>query len=133
MLQFTDNEVGKVEVLEQQIITERDIEGIMVGAIEGGINYWADINRVSVDWANKPKEEPVSTWATKLLLDGKSVHFLNEEEPSENIEPLTLTRLLAGIRKNAEKRPFDADLENGDAITCDCIVQYAVFNELVYG
>ena len=46
---------------------------------------------------------------------------------------LTLERLLVGIQKNAEERPWDCDLENYDATTCDCIIQYALYDEIIFG
>jgi hypothetical protein len=38
-----------------------------------------------------------------------------------------------GIKLNAIHRPHDADPDRGDATTCDCIIQYAMFGKVVYG
>jgi hypothetical protein len=84
------------------------------------------------EWNNKPYSEPNSTWAVKLLLDGSSVLFYDRENPADAYE-LTLTGLIKGIQKNLEERPFSCDKENWDAEDCDCIVQYALFNEIVFG
>lgn len=130
MLEFSDKKVvGTVEV--PLSLTENDIENIMVTAIEGGIGYWACLNNVGKDWDKKPKGEPVSTWATKLLLEGKTLRFVDEEEAKEVY--LTLDSLVEGYRLNYIKRPWDNSIENGDVTTADCIVQFAVFGEVLYG
>lgn len=67
----------------------------------------------------------------EMLESGKSLWFCDDEE-DEQYE-LTLEQLLNGIELNAEQRPHDCDLENGDAITADCIIQFALFNEVVFG
>ncbi len=130
MLEFTDNVVGKVIV--EIDITENDIENIIVTSFEGGSNYWMGLDNSRSEWKDRPEDEPHSTWATKLLLDGKSVFVYDIEDDKEEYE-LTLEKILNGIRQNAKERPFDSDLEKGDATTSDCIVQYALFGEVVYG
>lgn len=130
MVEFTEKVVGTVVI--EKPVTEKDIETIMVGAIEGGIGYWARLENVGEDWERRPEGTPASIWATQLLLDGKEVVFA-EEHDNDKLNSLTLEKLISGIEQNAVDRPFDSDLENGDSQTCDCIVQYALFNELVYG
>lgn len=113
-------------------ITENDIESIIVGSFEGGSNYWLGLNNTGEDWGVKPKSEPSSIWAVKLLLEGKTVSLYDIEDESEEWE-LTLDKILAGIAMNQKKRPHDCNIEDGDAETMDCIIQYALFNQLVYG
>lgn len=67
----------------------------------------------------------------EILEDGKSIYWIDCEE-DERYE-LTLEKLLNGIKKNAEERPHDCDLESGDAETMDCIIQYALFGEVIFG
>lgn len=130
MMNFTDNVVGVAVV--KHSLTERDIENIMVNAIEGGISYWAGINNVGENWENKPSSEPISTWATKLLLEGKEVEFYDREEEDDKWI-LTLEKLIKGYELNATERGFDSNIEDGDASTCDCIIQYAIFNTIIFG
>lgn len=108
-------------------ITGADIDYVLCGALEGGIDCWGYMKRDP----NKPQGLPSSSWATELLLAGKSITIVEEEENEEY--ELTLEKLLNGIQRNATHRPQDSDLENADAITYDCIVQYALFNDVVYG
>ncbi len=129
MLEFSDKVIGTVTVQKQ--ITESDIENIVVTAFEGGCNYWMGLIRTK-EWEDKPKNEPLSTWATKLLIEGKTIKLYDIEDDEEGWE-LTLEKVLKGIELNVVNRPFDCDLEDFDAYTADCIIQYALFGEIVYG
>lgn len=133
MLEFSyEKVVGKVAFTTSVNITEDDVFGIIVGSVEGGSNYWMGLDKSGAEWEDRPKGEPLSTWATKLLLEGKSVKVYDIEDKTERWE-ITLEKLLKGIRLNNEKRPHDNNLENADATTYDCIVQYALFDKVVYG
>jgi hypothetical protein len=132
MLRFGDKVVGTVEVPFK--LKEKDIETIIVDGLEGGINYWAGLNRkVNSSWLeDKPEGEPLSQWATKALIEGKEIILFDKEDPEE-VFTLTLTKLISGFRQNYIEREWDNDLENGDAETVDSIIQYALFGKLVYG
>jgi len=67
----------------------------------------------------------------EMLESGKSIFFIDCEDDTRS--ELTLEKLLKGIRLNTEQRPHDCDLENGDAITMDCIIQFALFDDVVFG
>lgn len=129
MLKFTDKIVGEVKIG----ITEKEIENIIVTSFEGGSSYWLGLDNSTEEWKGKPKNEPVSTWATKLILDGKNVKLFDIEDTEEEELILTLDKILKGIELNMKHRPFDADFENMDAITADCIMQFSLFDEVVYG
>jgi hypothetical protein len=131
MLEFNSKKVvGKaVKVVN---ISENDIETIIVNGMEGGIHYWAGLNNTGIEWEEKPKDEPRSTWTTKLLLEGKEVEFFDIEDESDRWT-LTLEKLIQGVQLNINNRPHDCDLEYGDATTSDCIIQYALFGKIVFG
>ena len=131
MLKFTDKVVGKAEFE----VTEHNIENIIITSFEGGSNYWMGVDNSTKEWENKPEDEPISTWATKLILDGRKVKLFDIDETDDQDEEwnLTLVKILKGIGLNIKHRSFDADLENMDATTADCIIQYALFGEVVYG
>lgn len=131
MLEFDDKKVvGKAKIEVE--LTEDDIGNIMINGLEGGIGYWAGLNNSGSLWEEKPKGEPLSTWATKIILEGHSVKFYDVEDEEEEWE-LTLEKLINGYAQNFKERPFDNNVEEGDAITVDCIIQYALFGKLVYG
>lgn len=130
MLKFGDKTVGSIPV--NIFITENDIETIIVNGFEGGIGYWAGLDNKGDEWKNKPADEPTSMWTTKLILEGKSVTLYDRENPEEKAE-LTLEKLIKGIKLNYDNRSWDRSIEDGDAETYDCIIQYALFDSIVYG
>lgn len=129
-IEWSEKEVAGVVQIEKKL-SHNDIDNIMVTAIEGGIGYWAKLDNTGDNWESRPKGVASSQWCTKLLLEGKGVKF--EEDEDNTVHFLTLPKLLEGFRLNAMKRPWDSDLEQGDATTADCIIQYALFGKLIYG
>lgn len=131
-IEFGDKVVGEVVIPIE--IKETDIESIIVGSLEGGSNYWLGLDNTGELWENRPQGVPLSIWATKLLLDGKEVKFYDmEEEEDDSDWTLTLEKLIKGLKLNAQRRPWASDLDNFDGSDCDCVVQYAMFDEVVYG
>ncbi|EKS4345207.1 hypothetical protein QB607_003211 [Clostridium botulinum] len=129
MLNFTNKKIG--EVITKTDIAEDDICNIIVSSFEGGSNYWMGLNNEGEEWEQKPKDEPLSTWATKLLLDGKSITLIDIEEDKEHI--VNLKDILKGIQLNNQNRKWASDKENWDATDADCIIQYSIFNDVIYG
>jgi hypothetical protein len=130
MLEFTDKVVGKIKY--EKDVTEEEIANVIITALEGGCNYWAGLDDSKPGWNYKPIGEPKSTWATKLILEGKSITLYDVEEEDDDWV-LTLENLLQGLSLNARRRSHDCDLDNMDGVTADCIIQYALFGEIVYG
>ena len=113
-------------------LTEKNIDTIMSLALEGGIGYWAVLNNSTPDFENKPDNRFTTEWATQLLLDGKEIEFFDAENENERWK-LDLQKVIKGFALNHQNRPHDSNLENGDVTTGDCIIQYALFDKLVYG
>lgn len=116
-------------------VTEEQIRDIIIDGLETGITYWAllHINTVKFKKYYNETDLAISEIVADILLKGGSVKITDIEEVADTKYDLTLDRLLIGIQKNAEERPHDCDLENYDAITCDCIFQYALYDEVVFG
>ena len=116
-------------------ITEEDITNLIVDGLEGGIDYWATLHNDTDEFEKYYNTTDLATSeiVAKILLDGGKVKITDIEEGEEPKFDLTLERLLIGIQKNAEERPHDCDLENYDGVTCDCIIQYAIFDEVIFG
>jgi len=139
LLEFSDEKiVATIQVPFK--ITESDIENIIVTSLEGGSNYWMGIVVTTSEWEDRPKGKdgiPISQWTTKLLLEGKVIQLLDIEDVEDTVHSeeyqLTLEKLLNGIKQNYMERPFDCDIEDGDATTADCIIQYALFGKIVFG
>jgi hypothetical protein len=124
-IELSDKVIATVKIPVE--ITENDIGDLMVTIIEGGSNYWLNPTRMDC-----PKGEAISLWAAQRLIDGKDYHFIHDNEENTT-EILTLEKLLKGIELNFQKRPWDNDKQNWDATSADCIVQLALFGEIVYG
>ena len=120
--------VGTVAVSITRNITASDVESIMVGAIEGGINYWGYVLPESKK--DKPADEPTSTWVTQLLLSGVNVYFGDVEDDDERFT-LDKDKLFKGIQMHFDKGL--ADIDSYDADDYDCIIQRALFGQVVYG
>lgn len=132
MLEFTKKVVGTAKI--ELALTEEDIETIIVNGLEGGIGYWAGLDNTGEAWEAIPKDEPYSTWATKILLEGGTVKLYDVEDAEDDTDwTLTLDKIIKGFELNYKERPHDNDIENGDATTYDCIIQYAIFGEVVFG
>lgn len=116
-------------------ITEEDITNIVVDGLEGGITYWAMLHNNTAEFEEYYNNTDLATAeiVAEIILKGGFVKITDREEDVEPKYDLTLNRLIVGIQKNAEERPWDCDLENYDADTCDAIIQYAIFDEVVFG
>ena len=113
-------------------LTEEDIDDIMVGALEGGINYWCDEAEVI-------EEKRVADWGHEQIARGGCL-ILHDAESDDKWE-LNLEKFINGVKlwiENGDAFECGA-IDNGtidccqiDAIQADNIVQYAIFGELVF-
>ena len=103
MYDFID---GKVVMKKEQqekiyqltaIVSGKDVENILIAALEGGISHWArlDCMRQSI-WINKPPWLSTSQYATQILLEGGIIQFIDIKDPIVYYE-LTLQKLICGI------------------------------------
>lgn len=113
------------------VVTDEDIDDIMSATLDGGITYWCGRAEVVGDYLGEYASDQISRGGTLRLYD--------LEEPETYYE-LTLDKFLVGLRLWIENERAFALTEEGrldvgeiDANAADCIIQYALFNELVYG
>ena len=127
--------VKKFTYTVTKTITEEQLKDIIIDGIETGIGYWATLHNDTEEFEKYYNTTKLSTSeiVAEILLNGGEVEITDLEGDEEPKYKLTLERLLKGIAMNEEKRPHDCDLENYDSITCDCIFQYALFGEVVFG
>ena len=107
-------------------ISSEDIEDVLVGAFEGGSNYWLSKVKV-VDDDYKGGE-----YASDVIgLGGELILTTTEGEK----HTLTQDMMIKGFQKYLDNGgmcfPFDSG--NPDAWTYDMILQNALFGEVVYG
>lgn len=128
-----ENDIVVGEVVKKEYISKDDINTVICGWMESS---YSELYTSSTLNGFKNTEDYNkyywSDYATKMLLDGKELMVEVLEENGVHI--LTLEKLLKGFQLNSEKRQND-DFFNGnhDAVTYDCIIQYALFGEIVYG
>lgn len=134
---------GTIRVNLPILITTEDIDDIMVGALEGGITYWCD--RVEVEG------EYLGEYASEQIARGGILKFFIEEPISDDApEYCTLDyhQLIDGVAKWLDfiedpkvygrvirilpDGTCRLDMGNVDSLSCDSIIQYALFGEEVF-
>lgn len=129
-----ESKVDRVQAILQIVVTQEDIDDIMVSALEGGINYWCGKAEVDGKYLGEYASEQISRGGTLILHD-------SEEDRKEL---LTKEKLLQGIRMYAEHptsgdifeiidHELHVDCGSVDAEAADAIIQYAIFSEIFYG
>lgn len=114
------------------VLTQENIDDIMVGALEGGINYWCQEAEVVGDYLGEYASDQISRGGKLILHDAES---------SDKWE-LDLEKFLNGVKLwvqngddayGAVQRDGTVDTCQIDAEMADLIVQYALFGEVVFG
>lgn len=121
-------------------VTDENLCSIVVTAIESGISYWAR----SMEYAHGCATSEPDEWYAEFrhawwVPCGNALAFRLDDE--DRWVRLDREGLLRGLRmwimrhKATGAVQPDGTIETGwiDAGDADCIVQYAVFGELVYG
>lgn len=126
-------------------VTERDrqLNMVFTTAIEGGINYWARVD--SYNWAVPDSD------GFQGISEGRNFNaaIVDDEGKSHTITRAVIVRGISRayqyMRENVAEydsyqRHAISDLNYGhwddvdyDATTADIVVQFGLFNELVYG
>jgi hypothetical protein len=115
-----------------------DINDLVCSALDGGINYWCgkakikkNVDGTFVGVASE-NHDKVKYCSDVIGYDG--VIILYDAESSDKWE-LTLESMLKGISMycSAENVVLSDLLDEHDAGTADSIIQYALFNEIVFG
>lgn len=119
-------------IVQSQIevnLTQKDIDDIMVTALEGGITGWCRHVKVVGDFLGEYASDQISRGGSLVLYDA---------EGSDKWE-LTLEKFLNGMKLYFEDgchvQVEDGTIDPGDidANDADCIIQFALFGEVVFG
>lgn len=109
-----------------------DINDLMTTALEGGINYWCrDCRTVSIPEEYKDKIE----YTSDVIGYGGTLELQDIEEPYDRWF-LTKEKFLKGIAIYMKENNIlseDDLIEDHDAYTADAIIQYALFDEIIFG
>ena len=112
-------------VVKSVEVTDEHLDNILVGCFEGGSNYWIDKIEVARD-DYKGKEyasECVAAGGILNIYADGACHTLDKD------------MLINGLQQfiNESKRFGHLWPDRGDAGTDDMILQYALFEEVIYG
>lgn len=126
--------IEKMKVEFEVVVTNEDIDDIMCSALEGGINYWCCKAEVIGEYLGEYGSEQISRGGMLKL------HDLEEDAVYE----LTKEKFLKGLEKYLKKPTYldilefkgqEVRLDTGyaDAEVADVTIQYALFNDVIYG
>lgn len=118
------------------LVTDEDIDDIMVSALEGGITYWCQEAEVIGEHLGEG-------WGHEQIARG-GILRLYDAEDGEHYD-LNREKFLAGLKKYLEHPLYDGTILRGireDRMELDCgmidtpaadqIIQYAVFGNIIY-
>jgi hypothetical protein len=121
-------------------IHDNEIKDIIITALEGGIGYWGCLlneGKEFDDFYKDRKEISTSEFVADLILNEKSVVLYDTELSFDEAEKweLNLTKLLNGIKLYIiNNKQINLPLtDNLDSNMADSIIQYALFDKLIYG
>ena len=112
-------------VLKPIEVTDDHLDSILVGAFEGGSNYWIEGIKVAKDDYKGKK------YASECVAAGGILNIYVEGA----CHTLDRDMLINGLQQfiNESKRFGHLWPDGGDAGTDDMILQYSLFDEVVYG
>ena len=124
----------EITITQKITVTEQDIDDIVCTALEGGINYWCDDVEVNGDYLGQYASDQISR-------DGQLKFYVSDPVNDTDMFVMDKEMLLKGIRMYLENpnAPYDIidntsiDTCNVDAVVADMIIQYALFDEIVFG
>jgi hypothetical protein len=111
-------------------LSNENIDDLLAAAFEGGINYWC--KKVKALKLLKPEHDGL--FLSQLLPLGYTLVLFDAE--SQDKWELTLEKFLKAVKWYCEEYGYiniDDLMNEHDATTADLIVQYALFNEIVFG
>ena len=123
-----------------------EIRSLLVGALEGGSNYWMRIENYKFPEGTTKDDFKTGKYAVKSscgywciayvlpFVENGGVVIADDEDEKEYV--LDLTKIQTGLQAMAVKAPrhfADFISENHDAETSDVFLQMCLFGELVYG
>jgi len=124
----------EITITQKITITDQDIDDIVCTALEGGINYWCDNVEVNGDYLGQYASDQISR-------NGQLKFYVSDPVNDTDMFVMDKDMLLKGIRMYLENpnAPYDIvdntsiDTCNVDADVADMIIQYALFDEIIFG
>lgn len=110
------------EIKTVVIISNQQIDDIMVTALEGGINYWVNGVDAKVD-------VPDREYLSDIISRGGSLNIQDDEGDVFVLDKAAFKKGLGMAMKDGN----GFDRENYDAGDADRVIQYAIYGKLVWG
>lgn len=137
----------KITIQYEFECTDQDIDDIISAALEGGITYWCDSAKVVGDYLGEYASDQISRGGTLKLHDTEENKWY--ELTKENFLNGLKQFVLNGLNQLVLECGFSKEDGNGhlwqvitsdrhldmtkiDAGDADCIIQYALFGEVIY-
>jgi hypothetical protein len=117
-------------VLTEVKIKESTLRDIVITAVEGGINYWCQVE----EW--QPVRHPERILASRFRVDNEAVHGPSGANTYGPWMIINLQELAKAIVQRAHVMgyPIDDELSGSlDSVDADVIMQMTLLGEVVYG
>jgi hypothetical protein len=125
--------------IEKQI-TQQHFESIIVGALEGGSNYWYDLkpDEFRSQLSESTDGEPISMRIAEALYNNPEfkMNVYDVEDEGELLGTVTQESMLDGLVIAALDYDWHFNnlmVENDDAETADVMFQLATMKDIVFG
>lgn len=109
--------------------TKQDIDDLMVAALEGGINYWA-IEAIKHKEPTKDLENV--SMASDYISRGGELMIVTDEGDKKILNHENFMKGLEMVIRDLGSSNAEEFMDYHDADTADQIIQYALFDEIVY-
>jgi len=121
----------EIKVITSHKFCDEDLNDLVSTALEGGINYWCGEAKVKEGSMSEKDYDEIQFTSDAVSKGGTLILF---DAESDDTWELDRDKLLKGIEMYCEKHnvaPSDL-MDMYDANDADTIVQYALFNELIF-
>lgn len=130
---------------ETDLLTEERRNDMLVGALEGGSNYWYFLDKDAIDILEpyrlvdkaQDAKEPLVDLIMRAVMGGAEIPVRDYEDPKNTLlGTFSLASMRRGeplMRTNQPKHWADLVGENDDACTADVWFQFCVLGEFIYG
>lgn len=120
-------------------ISNENINDLMTAALEDGINYWCSKVEMKKDKIGgyegvSLEDEETLEFASEIIGIGGTL-VLHDAESSDKWE-LNKEKFLKGLEKTmvwGNYESIEELMDNHDTETADVLIQFAVFNEIIFG
>lgn len=117
-------------------LTEEDLNDILCACIEGGSNYWAQIQNYGEQWDEVEIELP--EWHTIedhiMAMWHNDYDLVIRDVEEDELHYISFKRFLDAIQSVINDGTWTTDdVCDVDGYVGDCIMQYATFGEVIYG